>query len=61
MKNRPPFPRLISHQLGDPFGVSEYRISENLPAEIASDLPSIAEIESSLPAVSPAHRRKRKS
>ena len=43
-----------------PVGVSEYRISENLPAEIASDLPSIAEIESSLPAVSPAPKPKRK-
>ncbi len=44
-----------------PVGVSEYRISDSLPSEIASDLPSIAEIESSLPAVSPAHRRKHKS
>ena len=31
-----------------PIGVSEYRISEILPAEVASDLPSIADIESSI-------------
>lgn len=43
-----------------PVGVSEYRISDSLPSEIASDLPSIAEIESSLPAVSPAPKPKRK-
>ena len=46
-----------------PIGVSEYRISENLPKEVASDLPSIAEIESALPTVSqcPKLRSKRKS
>ena len=31
-----------------PIGVSEYRISEILPKEIASDLPSIADIESAV-------------
>lgn len=31
-----------------PIGVSEYRISEILPREVASNLPTIAEIESSL-------------
>ena len=31
-----------------PIGVSEYRISEILPREVASNLPSIAEIESGL-------------
>ena len=31
-----------------PIGVSEYRISEILPQEVASDLPSIAEIESAV-------------
>ncbi len=31
-----------------PIGVSEYRISEMLPNEIASDLPSIADIESAV-------------
>lgn len=31
-----------------PIGVSEYRISEILPKEVASDLPSIADIESGL-------------
>ena len=31
-----------------PIGVSEYRISEILPKEIASDLPSVADIESAV-------------
>ncbi|MBQ6473277.1 MAG: DUF1016 family protein [Victivallales bacterium] len=31
-----------------PIGVSEYRISEILPREVASDLPSIADIESGI-------------
>ena len=31
-----------------PIGVSEYRISEILPQEVASDLPSIADIESAV-------------
>ena len=31
-----------------PIGISEYRISEILPKEIASDLPSIADIESAV-------------
>ena len=35
-----------------PIGVSEYRISEILPKEIASDLPSIADIESAVDGVS---------
>ena len=35
-----------------PIGVSEYRISEILPKEIASDLPSIADIESTVDGVS---------
>ena len=34
-----------------PIGVSEYRISEILPKEIASDLPSIADIESAVDGV----------
>jgi predicted nuclease of restriction endonuclease-like (RecB) superfamily len=34
-----------------PIGVSEYRISEILPKEIASDLPSIADIESAVSSV----------
>ena len=31
-----------------PIGVSEYRISEILPTEIESDLPSISDIESAV-------------
>ena len=31
-----------------PIGVSEYRISEILPKDVASDLPSIADIESAV-------------
>jgi hypothetical protein len=31
-----------------PIGISEYRISEILPKEVASDLPSIADIESAV-------------
>ncbi len=38
--------------LQQPIGVSEYRISEILPKEIASDLPSIADIESAVDGVS---------
>ena len=37
-----------------PIGVSEYRISEILPQEVASDLPSIAEIESAVSMTTPS-------
>lgn len=39
---------LIDKFLHEPIGVSEYRISEILPKEIESDLPSIADIESAV-------------
>ena len=42
-----------------PIGVSEYRIREILPEEVASDLPSIKEIEAGLAFVNPAKPRKR--
>ncbi len=41
------FSRLLNI-LWQPIGVSEFKIQEILPKEIASDLPSIAEIESEI-------------
>ena len=43
--------RWALESLQQPIGVSEYRISEILPKEIASDLPSIADIESAVDGV----------
>ena len=42
-----------------PIGVSEYRIREILPKEVASELPTIKEIEASLALADPVKPRKR--